>query len=147
MFDYSVKIKAILIGALLVLIGFLIFLINFNNSHSRDLDRVSQAKEIAASLEYYFDKNNAYPEIGATKLNAIQVITEQGINQTGDYVYFKANNSQIEGTLVASLNRYVIEFDLGRKKMESLEIFLKFMADKGVLQSEIGELNIFSEIE
>jgi len=41
----------------------------------------------------------------------------------------------------------VIEFDLGRKKMESLEIFLKFMSDKGVLQSEIGELNIFSEIE
>ncbi|OGY93261.1 MAG: hypothetical protein A2406_01210 [Candidatus Komeilibacteria bacterium RIFOXYC1_FULL_37_11] len=113
MFNYSIKIKIFLIGLLIISIVVLIFLISINKSRGRDLYRVSQAKVLATSLERYFDKNYAYPELVQTNITAIKIVTEKGVNQVGDYLYFQGPAKLLEeGTLVSSPSRYVIEFTL-----------------------------------
>jgi len=112
LFDYSITVKAILIGVLIILIGLLVFVTKYSNSRSYDLYRVSQARELANSLERYFDKNNSYPETSSINISSIKIITENGINQTGDYVYFKQGNGVIDATLVSTKERYIIQFNL-----------------------------------
>ncbi|MFA6307867.1 MAG: hypothetical protein WCS88_01590 [Patescibacteria group bacterium] len=112
LFDYSIKIKVALIAIFIILVVVLIFLINYNYSRGRDLKRVSQVREIATAMERYFDKTRTYPETAKINLSTINFISENGINQTGEYLYFKASNREIDGTLVSSLDRYVIEFPL-----------------------------------
>lgn len=111
-FDYSTKTKIISIGVLVVLIGFLIFLISYNNSRGRDLETVIQAQSLATGLERYFDKIYAYPESSKIDLSDIKIITEKGINQTGDYLYFKVPQPARSITLISTTERYLIEFEL-----------------------------------
>src|SRR3989339_1306206 len=113
MFNYSIKIKIFLIGLLIISIVVLIFLISINKSRGRDLYRVSQAKVLAVSLERYFDKNYTYPEFSKTNLKDVKLVTENGVNQVGNYLYFKGPAKLLEdGTLVSTPSRYIIEFSL-----------------------------------
>ena len=112
MFDYSIKTKVIFIGALVVLIGLLAFLITYNNSQARDLEMITQARNLATSLENYFAKNYSYPSIDQMKVSNIKVISENGLNEAGDYLYFKELDWVMEGTLLSTKDRYIIEFDL-----------------------------------
>ena len=112
MFDYSIKTKAIFISAIVISIIALIFLLNYENSRNRDLIMVSQIRGLATSMEKYFDKNNAYPEISKTKLDNIEVITENGFNQEGDYIYFYKSDWSKDGTIVSTKDLYAIDFEL-----------------------------------
>jgi len=112
LFDYSIKIKVILIGILVILIAASIFLITYNNSHSRDLETMVQVRSLATGLEYYFDKKHAYPLVEKTDLVNIKVITENGVNQPGDYFYFVTSDQAINGTLVSTADKYAIDFEL-----------------------------------
>ena len=112
MFDYSTKTKVIVIASLVILLGLLIWLINYNNSRSRDLTMVTQTRALAAGLESYFDKHNVYPEFSKIPLTSVRAITENGINQVGDYVYFQAPAWVMDGTVVSTKDRYIIEFSL-----------------------------------
>jgi hypothetical protein len=112
MFDYSIKTKVIFIGALVVLIGLLTFLITYNNSRARDLEMVTQVRSLATSLENYFAKNYSYPAIDQMKVSNIKVVSENGLNEDGDYLYFKGAEWVMEGTLLSTKERYIIEFDL-----------------------------------
>ena len=73
---------------------------------------VSQARELATSLEKYFDKTNTYPELVKTKLANIQVLTENGLNQEGTYIYFDKLDWSKKGTIVSTKEGYKIEFEL-----------------------------------
>lgn len=112
MFDYSVKAKAISISLLVVLLIALVYLINYNNSRARDLEMVAQARTLATGMEKYFAKNYSYPELAKMKLSKVKVVTENGINQNGDYLYFQAPDWVMDGTVQSTPNRYLIEFDL-----------------------------------
>lgn len=113
MFNYSIKIKILIGFILVVLIIGLWFSINTNKSRARDLYRVSQARILATSLERYFDQNYAYPDLAKIKVVAVKTITENGVNQAGDYIYFKGPVKLLDdGTLVSTASRYVIEFSL-----------------------------------
>lgn len=113
MFNYSIKIKIFLIGLLILAIASLIFLTSINKSRGRDLYRVSQAKVLATSLELYFDKNYAYPEFAKVNIKDIKLVTENGVNKNGDYIYFQGPAKLLdEGTVVSTPSRYVIEFTL-----------------------------------
>jgi len=112
MFDYSIKTKVIFILSLVVLIVALIFLTNYNNSRSKDLEIIRQAKNLAISMERYFDKNYAYPEFSKIKLDGVQAVTENGLNQEGDYLYFRSEGWAKDGSIVSTKERYIIEFEL-----------------------------------
>ena len=100
-------------GLLVVLVVGLIFVISGNKSRGRDLYRVSQAKSLASGLENYFDKNYTYPEWSKTSLKNIKTVTEKGINQAGDFIYFQGPVKLLdEVTVVSSPSRYIIEFTL-----------------------------------
>lgn len=112
MFNYSIKVKVAAIVLLLALIVFLIVVVRNEKSRSFDLYKVSYAKNIATSLENYFDKHNAYPDLEKISLSSIEVITEKGVNQVGNYVYFSQSKKLVDGTLVSTADRYIIEFSL-----------------------------------
>jgi hypothetical protein len=112
MFDYSLKTKIIAIASLIILLVSLIWLINYNNSRSRDLIMLTQARDLAVSMERYFDKHNKYPEISKTKLVDVKTITENGLNQPGDYLYFQSATWLADGTITSAKDRYIIEFGL-----------------------------------
>jgi len=112
MFNYSIKVK---VFAILLLIAITVAIIVFtNNSKSKgfDLYTISYAKNLATSLENYFDDNYSYPEISQTNLANIKVITETGVNKQGENIYFRQSKKTIDGTLVSTAERYVIEVNL-----------------------------------
>jgi hypothetical protein len=112
MLDYSIKTKAIFIGSLVVLIAVLIFLINYNNSKARDLEMLTQVRHLATSMENYFAINYSYPEVDQMDIANISVISENGVNKEGDYIYFKKSKWVMPGLLTSMKDRYIIEFDL-----------------------------------
>ena len=56
MFDYSIKIKVIVISVLVILLIGIFFLINYNNSKVRDLEMITQTRNLATAMEKYFEK-------------------------------------------------------------------------------------------
>lgn len=116
MFKYSLKIKILLIFLFTILIVGLVFLVNYNNSRSRDMQFVSQIKTLANGLELYYDKFDSYP-ISEQKIPVenIKYISEKGLNQQGDVYYFYRNFSWVgQATYTAIENDYQIDFNLER---------------------------------
>jgi hypothetical protein len=112
MFDYSIKIKVIVISVLVILLIGIFFLINYNNSKVRDLEMITQTRNLATAMEKYFEKSNNYPEIEKLSLDKIQALTENGLNQKGDYLYFNNLSWVKDGSLFSTKDRYIIEFEL-----------------------------------
>lgn len=112
MFNYSIQVKITAIVVLLALIATLSMVVVKEKSQGFDLYKVSYAQNIATSLERYFDKHNEYPELEKISLSDIQIITENGVNQAGDYLYFSQSKRIVEGTLISKSDRYIIEFSL-----------------------------------
>lgn len=85
------KIKIIIFSVsllvLIILISTIIFIIS-SYSRAKDLEVVSQSKQFANSLEMYFDKFNDYPVIEEVSGKDILYITENGINEQGNTIYF-----------------------------------------------------------
>ena len=113
MFNYSLRTKIILAAMLIIAIVGLVFLLRYDSSRARDLELVTQAKNLASSFEVYYDKFNQYPQISQTDVRNISIISEGGVNKTGQEVYFQKNFEWAGSATVASQdNNYVISFTL-----------------------------------
>lgn len=112
MFNYSIKVKIAAIVILIAIITAIVIVYRDNKSKGFDLYTISYAKNLGVGLEHYFSDYNSYLEISQTKLNKIKVITENGINQPGNKIYFRGSNKDVSGTLVSTPDRYLIEVNL-----------------------------------
>ena len=112
-FNYSKKQKIILSIVLIVLIIITIILVSFNRSQSKDLQIISQANVFAYSLEQYYDKFLAYPEVKEVDLAKIKTLTDNGLNQTGAIIYY-AQTSKLArpATFSSSGGDYIIKFNV-----------------------------------
>ncbi len=101
--------------AVIIIIVTIIFAI-LNYSRAKDLQVVSQTKILANSLEIYFSKFNDYPVIEKVKGDAILTITENGINENGEVVYFKKSFKFTRPVnFESSIDSYKIDFNLKNK--------------------------------
>lgn len=117
MFNYSLRTKIILLLGLVSLIVVMIIISYDSQKKSQDLTMVSQVKFLASSLERYYDKFNAYPEIAKMDVSSIKIITDQGVNNDeGKRVFYKKNfNWDLGTTIVSRSDNYSIEFRLNNK--------------------------------
>ena len=113
LFGYSKKIIIILSMSFAILLGAGIFLLSKNQSRANDLAFVSQAQILATSLENYFDQTNQYPVLAETNLVNIKSLSENGWNQNGENIFYKAPDKFLRGaTLVVEKDSYSIKFKL-----------------------------------
>jgi len=92
MFNYSKKTKIISSAIHIAIIIAIFIIVKIYNSQSKDLVLVSQVKILANSLEKYYDKFNAYPIVQKISGEDIKLISDQGLNQMGEVIYFAGNN-------------------------------------------------------
>ncbi|MBU1202886.1 hypothetical protein KKH39_02495 [Patescibacteria group bacterium] len=113
MFKYSTRTKIFLILALVSLVVLLSVITLYLNSKSRDLEFVSQLRQLGNGLEIYYDQYNAYPTLAKSEVSLIQGISENGINVAGDEIYFRQSFDWIRSaTLASNGENYIIEFEL-----------------------------------
>jgi len=112
-FNYSKKQKIILSTILVGLIIITIVLISFSKSQYKDLQIISQANFFASSLEQYYDKFLAYPEIKEVDLAKIKNLTDNGLNQSGEIVYYSQTLKLARpATFSSSGGDYTIKFNV-----------------------------------
>jgi len=113
------KAKIIIFGiSLTILIILVSTIISIVSSYSRakDLEVVSQSKQFANSLEMYFDKFNDYPVIEEVNGKDIFYITENGINEEGEVIYFNRKFKYSRPITFSSERfKYNISFELKNK--------------------------------
>ncbi len=110
---YSLKTKIIIAVAIFTLVVAVFTVIVYQRSMSRDLKSVVAAKALATGMEKYFDKFNTYPQTGKIRLAEVNYLTENGINEQGDYLYFVRDfDWHDKATLSANGENYIIEFEL-----------------------------------
>ncbi|MCD4760502.1 hypothetical protein K8R42_01250 [bacterium] len=113
MFNYSPKIKALSVLIIIIVIIGVILLVRYNNSRSRDLELFSQAKILAIALERYYDKFYSYPESTVIDVTSIRMITDQGLNQEGNIIYFMQSFEwAAPASYTSNGTDYSIEFNL-----------------------------------
>ena len=111
--NYSKKNIIIFSIILLILLVASIFLSVKNQSRAKDLSFISQAQILAESLEVYFDQNNQYPVLKETNLSNIKTLSENGWNQSGENIFYKAPAKFLRNaTLVVDKDSYSIKFNL-----------------------------------
>lgn len=110
---YSVLTKIIIATALILGIVLVIWFRSYSYDRSKDLAMVAYSKSFAVALEKYYDKFNAYPLSEKINLNSIMYLTENGINQQGDFLYFRRSfDWPRSGTYSSDGNNYAIDFGL-----------------------------------
>lgn len=116
MFDYSWKIRLLIIIGFLLLLWLAIFLVQEHKNKARDLRVVENAQAVAETLENYYSKYNAYPSSEKVDLANIKMITEQGVGSTGNEIYFYNRLSWDRPVYLTSGSKdYLIEFSLTEK--------------------------------
>lgn len=112
-FDYGLKIKLILSMVFLSLIMLVFLLVSYQDSRADDLTLVSQLQVLASGLERYYDKFQSYPEAKRVAVENIRIISENGLNQSGNTVYYKVSGYWPRSAVLASDREdYTIEFTL-----------------------------------
>jgi len=115
-FDYSKKIKIALVIILAILIIVLVWFCIYDRSRVKDLRVVNQAQTLATALEQYYDRFNAYPQISEIDANSIKLISDHGLNKSGELVYYRLQEEFVRPvTLLSSGTDYVINFELKNK--------------------------------
>jgi len=105
----------IVVAVLIIVISIIVFIV-LNYSRAKDLEIVSQTKQFSNSLEIYFSKFNSYPVIDKVDGNSILYITENGINEEGEVIYFKKDIIYSRPlTFESNRNSYSLEFSLKNK--------------------------------
>ncbi len=113
MFNYSNKTKLIGFGILTVLIVFVIWLVNYEDSRSQDILMMSQSKNLANGLERYYSQFRSYPESEATSLVNLLSLSENGFNITGTVNYWSLDQDWLrEGIYQSDGQQYTIQFNL-----------------------------------
>ncbi|MCB9802854.1 hypothetical protein H6761_02435 [Candidatus Nomurabacteria bacterium] len=116
LFNYSKKVKVILLAILLLLVFSTITLLVFDRSRVKDLELVEQVKVFATALEKYYDKFQIYPESKEINLETISFLTENGLNQKGEVTYYqKVENFKRPVSFLSSGNHYTLKFNLKNK--------------------------------
>ena len=118
MFNYSLRTKVLLSMALVSMLVIVTIIIFDSQKKSRDLLLVSQVKILANSLERYYDKYNAYPDIAKMDVEDIKFISDKGINNSeGKVIYYKKEINVLAGsaTIASRADNYSIEFRLNNK--------------------------------
>ncbi len=111
--EYSLPVKVGFITAIVIAIIAIVWASNYNKSKAQDIKMVIQTKSLATSLERYYDKFNSYPKSSAINLNQFLILTEKGVNQEGDTVYFRRDFEWARtGKYSSDGNNYAIDFDL-----------------------------------
>ena len=113
MFNYSNKTKLIAFGILTVLIVFLIWLVNYEDSRSQDILMMSQSKNFANGLENYYSQFRSYPQSEATSLVNLASLSENGFNVAGTVSYWSLDQDWLrEGIYQSDGQQYTIQFHL-----------------------------------
>jgi hypothetical protein len=110
---YSLQTKAIFLGAIIVAIVLIVFLVRHQSSRSRDLELVANAKILATALEQYYAIYRTYPEWGKTTLDKVQFISDQGINQNGTEIFYTNKfvwPEDSDATLAIQTDDYQLDF-------------------------------------
>ena len=113
MLNYSKQTKIIASAVLIALVVLLVVVVSTNRSRSRDLQKVTQAKLLATSLEKYFDKFHVYPKSEKILVDQIKFISEQGINQTGKVLYYEKDYKWPDTAIyISDGGEYRLDFEL-----------------------------------
>lgn len=113
MFNYSNKTKLIAFGVLTILIVFIIWLVNYEDSRSQDILMMSQSKNLANGLERYYSQFRSYPQSEATSLVNLVSLSENGFNVAGNVNYWFLDQSWLrEGIYQSDGQQYTIQFNL-----------------------------------
>lgn len=111
--EYSLPVKIGFVAAIVIAIILIVWLSNYNKSKAQDINMVIQTKSLATALERYYDKFNSYPNSSTINLSSLMVLTENGINQEGDTMYFRRDFEWARsGKYFSDGNNYAIDFDL-----------------------------------
>lgn len=113
MLNYTNKTKLIIFGILTILIVFVIWLVNFEQSKSEDILMMSQSQGLANALENYYNNFRVYPQALAVDLGTIQSLSEQGFNTVGQDNYWQLDEAWLRaGTYQSDGSKYTIQFTL-----------------------------------
>lgn len=116
LFDYSKKVKIILLGVFLFLIFSVVAVLIFDRSRVKDLELVEQVKVFATALEKYYDKFQVYPTTKEIDLDTVLLLTDNGLNQTGKVIYYqKQEDFKRSVVLLSSGSHYTLKFNLKNK--------------------------------
>ncbi len=86
---YSTQTKTIFVGAIIVAVVLIIFLLRYQNSRSRDVELVANAKILATALEKYYTFYHTYPEWSKDSIDKIKFISDQGVNKDGAEIFYR----------------------------------------------------------
>lgn len=89
--NYSLKTKAIFILLVILAIIGIALVANYNNSRSRDVQTVANARLLAGALEKYYSLYRSYPEIDKITIDKLKYISDQGINESGSQIFYTNN--------------------------------------------------------
>lgn len=86
---YSLQTKAIFLGAIILAIVLIVLLVRYENSRARDLELASNAKVLAVALEKYYAIYRSYPDLDRVTLGKLNFISDQGVNQEGNEIFYR----------------------------------------------------------
>ncbi len=113
MFDYTKKQIGLFLTAFLFLLLLGLAFVYVDSNRAKDIQTVSQAQVLAGSLENYYHRYNAYPEIKEISVEQVKILTENGVNQNGNIVYYRSIADWPRPvTIVSSEENYLIKFSL-----------------------------------
>ena len=112
-FNYNKKIRIALATLLVIAVVGLIWFVVYDRSRTKDLRLVNQVQNLATALEQYYDKFNVYPQVAETDANDILLLTDQGLNESGDTIYYRAQNKFVRPvSFLSSATQYTFKFEL-----------------------------------
>lgn len=98
---YSLKTRAIFIGSIIAAIILIAVVSNYNDSRSRDVQTVVNARLLAGALEKYYSLYRSYPEIDKITIDKFKYISDQGVNESGSQIFYVNNVVWPEDTTLA----------------------------------------------
>ncbi len=110
---YSLQTKVIFILLIILAIIGIVIISNYNNSRSRDVQTVANARLLAGALEKYYSLYRSYPEIDKIAIDKLKYISDQGVNESGTAVFYTNNVVWPEDTTLAIQNDdYQLDFSV-----------------------------------
>lgn len=111
---YSLQTKAIFVGAIIIAIVLIVFLVRHQSSRSRDVELVAEAKILANALEQYYAIYRVYPEVEKKiTLDKVRFISDQGINQNGSTIFYTNKfiwSAEADVSLAIQSDDYQLDF-------------------------------------
>lgn len=110
---YSLQTKAIFVGAIILAIILIVLVTRHEDSRSRDIETVSNARLLATALERYYTFYRTYPEWDKATLDKVKFISDQGVNKEGETIFYTNNivwPEDADITLAIQSDDYQLDF-------------------------------------